>query len=125
MSKSPEETIIQGRIQQALGAEHDFLLMRNTVGKVEYSDDEGNLRKYMYGLGTGSPDLVGILRIKHRGYVLAGIWLCFEVKVPGEVASPHQEKIHAIWRRFGAQIHVVTSVEEARAALESTRRLFA
>lgn len=107
------EGALQARIEIALGAESDLILLRNTVGHVKYYDERtGEPRHVTFGLTPGSPDLVGIL---------SGRWFCLEVKVPGEDADPHQAKLHGIWRRFGALVYVVHSVEEARAALVDAR----
>lgn len=107
------ESPIQAEIEAALGAEPDLLLLRNTVGHVKYYDEKtGEPRYVTYGLGKGSPDLVGIL---------GGRWFCLEIKVPGEEPDPHQEKCHATWRAFGAFVMAVHSVGEARSALALAR----
>lgn len=117
--KARLENPIQREILDALGAEPDLLLFRNNVGQARHADEKtGRVFFVPYGLGTGSPDVVGILR---RGRV--GIWFCLELKRPGEEPDPHQEKCHAVWRAFGACVGVATSVDEARAALEEARRL--
>jgi hypothetical protein len=106
---------IQAEIEAGIGSEPDFLLLRNTVGEVRYFDEKtGNSRFIKYGLGKGSPDLVGILR---------GRWVCFEVKAAESDLSDDQIRVHAIWERFGALIFVVRSVGEARAALAEARRI--
>jgi hypothetical protein len=107
------EVEIQRRILAALGAEPDLLLMRNTVGDVVYYDEDGRKRTYKYGLGAGSPDIVGILN---------GRWFCLEVKTPTGVMSAQQKLVGEIWKRFGAMVFVVTSVAEARDALVDARR---
>ena len=115
MSKRPKlEKTIQAEIEAAIGAEPDFLLLRNAVGKATFYNDEGKAYHSAFGLGTGSPDLVGILGPHGR-------WLCLEVKVPGEEAEPHQEVCHQQWRVFGALVYVVHSVDEARSALTAAR----
>lgn len=135
--RSVLEKKIQRAIEADLGAEPDLLLLKNSVGQAEYFNDAGEQYFVPYGLGVGSPDLVGLLRVEvlrpsRKGDTIlqtalirtVGIWFCLEVK-PSEVAEPdeHQKKCHAIWRRFGAFIDTVHSVEEARAALERARRL--
>ncbi len=130
------ENEIQRQIEAGLGAEPDFLLLRNSVGKASYLNEESGKEYHVpYGLGVGSPDLVGILRVEasrapsQRNVSLdlyksaLGIWLCFEVKVPGEDAEPHQAHSHRIWRSFGALVYVVHSVVEARSALVEARAL--
>jgi hypothetical protein len=95
------EKVVQREIELALGAE-------------PYMDPDGGVFHVPYGLGTGSPDLVGILAPWGR-------WLCLEVKAPGEDARDEQEKCHRAWRRFGAFVETVRSVEEARTALQRAR----
>lgn len=118
------EKSVQREIELALGAEPDLLLLRNSVGAARFVKEEDGSEFFVpYGLGVGSPDLVGLLRLELGG-VRVAIWFCLEVKPP-EVkgADPHQEKCHDIWRRFGAFIETVHSVDEARAALERARRI--
>lgn len=124
--RSHEELAIQSDIEADLGSEPDLLILRNAIGQATYYDDEGRVRaKVTYGLGTGSPDLVTLLRVRiPHTTIYVAVWLCFEVKVPGEGPSEDQKHTHAVWRRFGAIVEVVHSVAEARGALERTRRLF-
>lgn len=131
--RSTLEKTIQSNIEADLGAEPDLLILRNSIGQAEYFNDDGKSYRVPYGLGKGSPDLVGLLRIEAlpsdgpwaaRCVVPTAIWFCLEVKVPGEEATSEQSHVHAIWRRFGAFVEVVHSVSEARAALERARSLF-
>lgn len=115
------EAEIQRRIEAALGAEPDLLLLKNSVGRANYVSDAGKPYTVPYGLGVGSPDLVGLL-MTPAGFAA---WFCIEVKRPGEQPTPAQLKCHAIWRRFGARVAVCTSVEEARAALADARKVVA
>lgn len=117
-AKRREETAIQRAIEGALGAEPDLLILRNSIGRATYPKPDGGKYHVPYGLGDGSPDLVCLLRGPR-----AAVWLCWEVKVPGEGAEPHQQKCHAQWRAFGALVDVVHSVPEARASLEAARAL--
>jgi len=113
------EKRIQADIEVAIGSESDLLLLRNSCGLAKYIHEAtGKMWHVPYGLGDGSPDLVGILRWK-----AIGVWFCLEVKCPGEKATAEQEKAHRIWRSFGALVFVVSSVEEARAALETAREV--
>lgn len=108
------ESPIQSEIEAALGAEPDLLLLRNTVGTVRYYDEATGDRRFVtYGLGVGSPDLVGIL---------SGRWFCLEVKAAEGRVDPEQEKCHRIWIAFGAFVATVRGAVEARAALERARR---
>lgn len=114
----------QREIEAAIGAEPDLLLMKNSVGVAKYFDDNGKQFIVPYGLGTGSPDLVGILRVT-VGDLVVGVWFCLEVKADEGDLSPEQRRCHEIWRRFGAIVEVVRSADEASAALARARARFA
>jgi hypothetical protein len=109
------ENSIQRDVELAIGAEPDLLILRNNVGQAKHiNETTGDIYRMPYGLGVGSPDLVGILGPRGR-------WFCLELKQPGELPTAKQRACHAAWRRFGAFVATVTSVEEARAALEQAR----
>lgn len=74
---------------------------RNNVGFV------GGIR---YGLGIGSPDIVGILRGSGRVF-------CLEVKWPGKRLGTDQRRSQALIRSFGGYAYVVHSLGEALAFL--------
>jgi hypothetical protein len=110
------ESSLQRDIELALGAEPDLLLMRNSVGRAVHVDVRtGRSFHVAYGLGKGSPDMVGILKPYGR-------WFCLELKRPDERPTPEQVKSHAAFRRFGAFVEVVHTVDEAHAALERARK---
>lgn len=112
-------------VEADLGAEEDFLLMRNSVGNARYVADDGREYHVPYGVGgKGAPDLVGALRVNVAGIVIA-IWIAFEVKADGGALSPDQVRCHAAWRRAGIIVETVHSAPEARAALERARARFA
>lgn len=107
------ETEIMFAVRDALATRRGVFCFRNNVG----FDRE---RKVHYGIGLGSPDLVGILPVtitpEHVGQTL-GVFLGIEVKTPRGRVSEDQERWHRIARQRGARIVVVRSVEEALAAL--------
>ena len=110
------EHAIQQAIRESLGLETDLVIWRNNVGQASHWDPgSGRTLRVVYGLAPGSADLVGILA--PRGRLLA-----LEVKRPGEKARPDQEAWLALVRSCGGFACVVTSVAEARAALERARR---
>ncbi len=116
------ERNVKAEVEAAIGAEPDLLLLRNTVGSVKYYDGKGQERFVTYGLGTGSPDLVGLLMTKH-GHAA---WFCLELKaVGGGDVSEEQTATVVTWIKFGALVYVVRSAEEARAALAHARRTVA
>lgn len=112
---SRRENAIQRDVEAAIGAEPDLLLLRNNVGQAEHVNEKtARIYRLPYGLGVGSPDLVGILAPHGR-------WFCLELKAPGEKPRKEQRECHAVWRRFGAFVETATSVDEARAALARAR----
>lgn len=113
--KTRNEIVIQNTIEAELGALPDLLTLRNSVGKAHYTNEKtGKTYHVPYGLGVGSPDIVFIL-------APIGRWLAMEVKDPDGVVEPHQAESHAVWRRFGALVYVVRSVDDARDALDDAR----
>lgn len=115
--KPRSERAILREIELALGAERDLLLLRNSVGVAQHVGADGRTSTLRYGLGSGSPDLVGMLLVD--GYAR---WFCLEVKAETGRLSEVQEHCHDVWRSFGAFIAVVRSADEARAALAMARR---
>lgn len=121
--RSVLEGEIQRRIEAAIGAEPDFLLLRNSVGQAKHIDgDTGKTWHVPYGLGVGSPDLVGALQLPINGNELA-VWVALEVKAPEGVVEPDQKKCHDIWRSFGILVFVVRSVDDAKNALDDARAI--
>ena len=100
------ETSLVLAIRDAIIATGRVLLWRNNTGKLQ--DRTG--RWVQYGLGLGSPDLVGILRPSGR-------MIAVEVKVPGRKPEEHQEAWHRAARAAGALVIVAHSVQEALDAL--------
>src|SRR5215467_5218014 len=62
MTRHPLERRILRAILADLGHEPDLLLLRNLTGFRKEVNPDGTLRGLTFGLGTGSPDLVGLLR---------------------------------------------------------------
>jgi len=89
-------------IWHALSKTQRVALWRNNVGY----DGEHKVR---YGLGVGSPDLVGIVD---------GRFLGLEVKTATGRVSSEQRAWHEHARKHGALIHVVRTVEEALECLQ-------
>lgn len=123
---APLEREIQQQIRQALGLERDLVLWRNAMGFAEVIDGNG-LRKLHYGLGVGSADLLGILRVPvvdtraPHGIRAIGRFVGLEVKRPGEKLRPEQVTWAELVRGFGGFTTIVRSVDEAIAALERAR----
>ena len=91
-------------IKKAINNDGRARVARNSVG----FDAE---RRVRYGLGVGSPDLVGILRGSGRVF-------CLEVKSDRGRASEEQLAWARAVRRLGGFAAVVRSEAEAMAALE-------
>lgn len=93
-----KESTILRQIRQAVNLSGKARLVRNSVGY----DSEAHVR---YGLGVGSPDLVGVLR--------GGRALALEVKSATGRVRPEQAAWLAAFERLGGVGGVVRSVEEA------------
>jgi hypothetical protein len=83
---------------------------------------EPNARAVVAGLGTGSADLVGIVRCTFETIVVVGRVFCLEAKWPGKKPTEDQLVWLDVVRRFGGFACVVHSVDEAIAAVERCRR---
>lgn len=73
----------------------------------------------LFGLGDGSPDLVGIITL--RGVTVLPLAFGLELKRPGGEAAKHQELWHRQARAKGMLVAVVTSDVEAVKAVEVFR----
>lgn len=130
------EARIQSEIRLALGLEPDLLLFRNANVKASFYDPASGGEKFVSaGLGDGSADLVGVLRVatvSHRsdplwpgtGQIMAttGRFFALEVKQPGKKPRADQVRWAELVQRFGGFCCAVTGVDEARAALARARR---
>lgn len=119
MKRETLEKKIQREVEAAIGAEPDLLMLRNSCGMAKHTSDDGKTWHVPYGLGTGSPDLVGLLLTSRR----VGLWFCLEVKALEGELSEGQIRCHEVWRKFGALIYVVRSAREAREALTHARSI--
>jgi hypothetical protein len=119
------ETTIQGEIIAALNRLPGVRVARNNVGKTprpcaECMEElcracEAKLKRPVaFGLGSGSPDVVGIYT--HRGRAIA---FAVEVKTPKGVASDDQKLWHAAMKRRGLPTFVARSPEEACTQVET------
>lgn len=104
-SKSTGTPLMQ-RIQSAIVRTGRARVLRNNVGKFRRPTSEARV---VCGLGTGSPDLVGVLR--------GGRAFCLEVKDGSGRLEPDQRRWHEVARKWGVFVAVVRSVDDALAAL--------
>lgn len=117
--KTSEETALIRKIRRHYGAESDLFLERNNVGVArELNEKSGDVRHVRYGLGRGSPDLVGMLMVDELGLA---VWVAWEIKIEGEKPKGHQEDRHAMWRRNGALVFVADSLDEFGRTLREAR----
>lgn len=98
------ETALSRNIRLAVNKTGRARLLDNEVG---YAAAE----RVRYGLGVGSPDLVGCLRGSARLF-------CLEVKTPTGRPTAEQLAWLRAARNMGAFATIVRSVEDALAALE-------
>lgn len=97
------ETPIRNAVREALVSSGRWIGWRNNVGV-----DLGH--GVRYGLGLGSPDLVGALRGTGR-------MCCFETKAPKRGPDANQRMWHHAARAAGIFVAVVRSPDDALAAL--------
>ncbi len=112
-ASSPEdepESVIQAQIRKHVGSLPYVRLWRNNTGQLK--DRFGTT--VIYGLCTGSSDLIGI--VAPHGRLIA-----IEVKSAEGKPTPEQEAFMEIVRRFGGVAGVARSVEEAMALVEEAR----
>lgn len=96
----------------------DLVLFRNAQSFAEVWDEKtGRTRHHHGGLGRGTADLVGILRMSNG----IGRWISLEVKRPGQNPTEIQNTIAALVRRFGGFSAVVRSPEDAVSAIDRAR----
>lgn len=104
-----EEAKLQNRILGRFGALPGLLVFVNTVKTIPNPFGPGHLS---FGLGEGTPDLVGSVDGRFCGW---------ELKVPGKAAKAHQDTQHKAWRAAGAFVSVVHSEDEFEAAIARCR----
>jgi hypothetical protein len=121
------ETDITAEIRSALGRIEGVCVWRNNSGKLE--DRHG--RWVTFGLGIGSADLVGLVRVPHaigQPGGLLGRFFALEIKskarhvASGAALSADQERWKVHVQSLGGFVAVVWSAEEAVAAVERCRQ---
>lgn len=120
MTTARREADVLRDVLRAFDGAADVRLWRNSVGTTEEwgAGPRGTVqaRHITYGLGPGSPDVVGVLTV---GGV--GVWVGIEVKSPTGRVRPEQ----AAWLAAGAARGMVTgvarSVDDARAIIAAGR----
>jgi hypothetical protein len=90
----------------------DLVLWRNTVGHATEYDERGRARHITYGLGPGSPDVVGVLTVEGLA-----VWVAVECKGPKGRLSPEQAQWLAAAERRGIACGVAWSADDAAAII--------
>ena len=98
------ESTIQREIMIALNGRDDCRVFRNQVGS--YKTPDGGFIKY--GLGQGSPDLIGFLKRDN-----IAVFLGIECKRPGCKPTEAQKRWIKAIQKFGGVAGVATSVDDA------------
>ncbi len=98
-----------------LGALPGVVIGANASGLAKYASERtGKDFCVPYGWPMkGGPDLLAVVAPQGRLVAL-------ECKTGGATATKEQRACHAALRAVGVAVHVVRSVDEARAAIEST-----
>ena len=99
------ETEIMFEVREALASTGAFLLWRNNTGM----DTRTRTR---YGLGTGSPDLIGVARA-------SGVMIGIEIKRPGEYLSENQITWHCAAHAAGVRVICVDNATDAVRLLQT------
>ncbi len=123
-----KESGILGECLRAIGAIRGVRCARNNVGVL--TDVRGI--PVAFGLGVGSPDIVGIITIGGpESAINAYAWMPpkafafgLECKVQGKYATPAQRSWHEVAKRRGMHVDVVRAgVEAARKVTDELERL--
>lgn len=107
--KEKSEARIQDEIRAALGKIDGLVIWRNNVGIANHFDPNTHeTQTVKYGLADGSADLIGLLN---------GRFIALEVKRPGEAPTGKQQQWLTLVRNNGGFAAIVTSADDARAAI--------
>ena len=116
MNNTVAHTKLCNEILDACGALPGVVIGVNPCGKARHMTRDGKTFVVPYGWPMpGAPDILAVVAPLGR---LVGL----EVKTGAGVASPEQRQVHDALRAVGAQVLVVRSVDEARAALLAVGR---
>ena len=114
MSTAKDHAALVNAILAECGALPGVVLEANASGRATYISDAGKRYYVPYGwLAPGGPDLIA---------AVAGRMACLEVKTGNATTSKEQRACHEALRAVGVEVHVVRSVDEARAALLAVAR---
>lgn len=114
--RDPREMQILAAIVKLSALWPDVMLHRNNTGALR--NPKG--RPVAFGLGKGSPDLVGSITVPCEGRRIARA-LAIEVKAERGRVRPEQAAWIHVHRGMGWAIAIVRSVEEAQRFVEGVR----
>lgn len=118
-------------IKLYINKQPDFVVFRNNIVEGFYAKVDPKTGKcgppfYVKGgLGSGSPDIVGIqaMPVLYQGRsMLVGRFFAPEIKVDGEDPRQNQEEWADRGRLYGACVPVLRSLADTEAALERARK---
>jgi hypothetical protein len=107
--RSNPEAVFQNHILYTFGAASGLILLANVVKVIPNPWGPGNLT---FGLGEGTPDIVGSVDGRFCGW---------ELKVPGRTSKKHQREVANAWRSQGAFVAEVHTDEEFEASIKRCR----
>jgi hypothetical protein len=114
---SAAHTALCRAILAELGALPGVIIGLNASGRAKYvSEQTGRTFVVPYGWpgAEGGPDLLAVV-------APLGRMVALEAKTGGASTTKEQRAVHDALRAVGVAVHVVRSVEEARAAMERSR----
>jgi hypothetical protein len=114
-----QEAALTDRIRQAIDITDLCRGWRNNTGIATHVKESG-IYKMRYGLGVGSPDIIGIRRTLITPEMVGrhlGVFFGNEVKRPGETREPEQEEWENVIRRFNGIYILSSTVAESVDAL--------
>lgn len=112
---SAAHSALVNAILVALGALPGVVIGVNASGRAKYVSERGRVHVVPYGLlAPGGPDIVAFVAPLGRA-------VCFEAKTGKARLTRDQRAVHAALRAVGVAVHVVRSVDDARAALRDAQ----
>jgi hypothetical protein len=114
MSSSADHSRLVHAILADLGALPGVVIGANASGRARYSSADG-ARSFVvpYGwLAPGGPDILAVV-------APFGRLVALEAKTGNAKPTKEQRAVHQALRAVGVSVHIVRSVEDARAAIRS------
>ena len=117
MSTSADHSKLVHDILAELGALPGVVIGANASGRAKYMSAAGHAFVVPYGwpVSGGGPDILAAV-------APLGRLIAFEAKTGKARLTKQQRAVHAALRAVGVEVHVVRSVEEARARFQESSR---